>query len=436
MDDIQTQVLSLAPFVRALRRDLHQYPEAAWMEYRTAALAARHLLNLGYTVTMGEDAVQAEARLNPPDAVRSVGARERAVSQGADPALVARMGDGFTGLWGDLRCPDDAAVGPLVALRFDMDCNAVVECADADHLPAREGFASRHHGCMHACGHDGHTAMGMGLAAMIKALRPRLQGTVRLIFQPAEEAGQGGLAMTAAGAVKGVDRLLGVHLGIQASRTGEVICGTSHFLATTNFEVTFEGAPAHAGMNPQEGRNALLAACTAVQGMQAIARHGGGASRINVGQLLVEGASNVIPAKAWLSGETRGDTSAIDAYMMEEVERITEGAAGMWGCQGGIRRVGACPSGASSPELSALVEKVARRMPEFKHVIPMACFHASEDFTWLLNRVHEQGGLGTFLQIGANAPGGHHTGRFDVDEQALLLGMELLARVTAHCLSE
>lgn len=435
-DDIKAQVLGMAPLIAALRRDLHKHPESGWKEYRTAALAARHLLDLGYTVTMGADAVRADARLTAPDPVICARERRRAVAEGADPELVARMGDGLTGLWADLPCPGpDAADGPLIALRFDMDANELLETESPEHVPLREGFASRHAGTMHACGHDGHTAMGMGLAAVLKVLRPRLRGTVRLIFQPAEEDGLGAAPMAAAGAVDGVDRLFGLHLGIQAAHTGDLICGTTRFLATTTFNIHFTGRAAHAGIAPQEGRNALLAACAAALNMHAIPRHGDGASRINIGQFAAGDASNIIPAHATLIGETRGVTSAIDHYMMEEVARISEAAAQMWGCRCRLHRTSECPSGASSPDLIDVVERVARTMGTFTNILHTRDFWASEDFTWLMNRVQEHGGQATYIQLGTDRPAGHHTRRFDFDESALTSGMELLARLVADSLA-
>ena len=437
-DDIKAQVLGIAPLIVALRRDLHRHPESGWKEYRTASLAARHLLDLGYEVTMGADAVCAGARLTAPDPATCARERRRAVAEGAEPELVARMGDGLTGLWADLICPGPTATdegpGPLVALRFDMDANELLEIDVPEHLPVREGFASRHAGAMHACGHDGHTAMGMGLAAVLKTLRPCLRGTVRLIFQPAEEEGLGAAPMAAAGAVDGVDRLFGLHLGIQAAHTGDLICGTTDFLATTTFNIQFTGRAAHAGIAPQEGRNALLAACTATQNMHAISRHGDGASRINIGQFAAGDASNIIPAHATIIGETRGVTSAINNYMMDEVARMSEAAAQMWGCRSRLHRTSECPSGASSPELVDVVERVAHDMGGFRNIVHTRGFWASEDFTWLMNRVQEHGGHATYIQLGTDRPAGHHTRRFDFDETALASGMELLTRLVVDSL--
>ena len=428
--DVAALCAELAPRLVAWRRDVHAWPETAWREYRTAALVARQLRDLGYGVRLGREAMCPEARA-PVDAGIDARERARAVAEGADAALVEQMRGGCTALWAEM--PLGRGGGPLVALRFDMDANGVGECAAPDHAPAREGFASRHPGVMHACGHDAHIAMGLGVATILKRLGEAwgnaLGGRVRLLFQPAEESGQGARAMVLAGAVEGVDVLVGLHIGMSARALGEVVCGTTGFLATTTFEAEFHGQAAHAGMAPQKGRNALMAACAAVTAMQGISRHGEGASRVNVGQFRAEGAGNVVPAHAWIAGETRGHTDAIDAWMLAEAERMAEGAAHMWGCTHDFRQVSHCPGGGSDAALTARVERVARAVAGFDAIVPTRDFGASEDFTWFVQAVQRQGGQCAHIQLGTGRPAGHHTERFDLEEAALPLGVELLTRL-------
>lgn len=292
---------------------------------------------------------------------------------------------------------------------------------------------------MHACGHDGHVTIGLGLARLLAALRPELEarcrGRIRLIFQPAEEEGEGAPGMVAAGAVDGVSRLFGIHLSMQAGDSGTLVCGTTHFLATTNFEVFFDGRAAHAGLAPQEGRNALLAACTACTAMLGIARHGEGASRINVGEMRGGEAPNAIPAHAWFRGETRGENSDINGFMMAEVRRMVQGAARMHGCTARLFCQSYCPGASSHPELTALVGRVAEEMGGFTQILPQAEFRASEDFCWFMNKVEEDGGQAVYLQLGADRPSGHHTPRFTFDESVLPRGVELLARLALASLA-
>lgn len=413
-----------------LRRDLHRHPETAWAEYRTAALAAQELAACGFEVHMGAEACDPEACPRSFQAGRDEAERQRALAEGASPELVARMAGGLTALWGDMQLGDG---GPLIALRFDMDANAgLSECADARHQPAAEGFSSCHDGRMHACGHDGHMAIGLGLARVLARLRETcgdgLRGRVRLVFQPAEEEGEGAPGMVAAGAMRDVKALFALHIGMQAGGSGRLVCGTRGFLATTNFRIGFDGKSAHAGTAPQQGHNALLAACTAVCQMQAIPRHGEGASRINVGELHARETPNIIPAHAWLRGETRGATSAIDDYMMEAVRRIADAAARMHQCSAAVSVQSHCPGATSSPGLTALVERAARAMNCFDEIVPEADFGASEDCSWFMNYVQEQGGEAVYLQLGADRPSGHHTATFTFDEAVLPRGTALLSR--------
>lgn len=425
MDEILALVL---PKLSGWRRDLHAHPEACWREFRTASLILAHLDQLGFTICMGRKAC-ADPRMGVPSPSVLAAERQRALAEGADPAWVERMGDGYTGFWADLDC----GPGPSVAFRFDMDCNDVSESTDGDHRPRREGFASCHPGLMHACGHDGHAAVGMGLAEVLAALRPRLCGRIRLVFQPAEEGGRGALPMAEAGAVDGMDRLFGFHLGFRADRPGMLICGTQQFLATTKRDVVFSGKAAHAGAAPEEGKDALLAASAAVLGLHAIARNGHGGTRIAVGRLDGGTVRNVIAEAASLSMETRGETSELDAYMVAESERVLRAAADMWGCTCSWTNVGMAAGGSSSPELAELVAETAGEMAVWDNIVPLDAFGASEDFTWLMNRVQEAGGQAAYMQVGTARAAGHHSGRFDFDESALGRALELLVRLALRC---
>ncbi|MDR2696516.1 MAG: amidohydrolase [Deltaproteobacteria bacterium] len=424
---LQHQLAALAPRLAVWRRDLHSYPETAWTEFRTAALVARHVLDLGYSVRLGRQALDPSLISPRPDESALRAAQERAVREGADPKLVACMDGGCTALWADL--PGADAAGPVLAFRFDMDANAIQENMEQGHRPCGEGFASRHPGCMHACGHDGHTALGLGLATLLTHIREDMRGGVRLIFQPAEEGGSGARPMLKAGALDGVDYLVGLHIGIHAPHTGSIICGAKGFMASSGFDARYTGRAAHAGLAPHEGRNALLAACSATLGIYAITRHGDGSSRINVGQLQAGQARNVIPDSAVLKVETRGASTAIDAFMLQEAQRIVRAAGDMWNCACDLFPLKAIPGGASDSEMSARIARIARSMPAFTRVVQEEDFGATEDFTVLLEAVQKAGGQGAYIQIGAERAAGHHNERFDFDENALPSGLELLARI-------
>ncbi len=428
---IKQAATNLEPRLIQWRRDFHKHAETGWTEFRTAGKVAARLLELGYSVKLGAEAVTAADMMGVPPADQLARHMERAVAQGADPALVARMVGGLTGVVAELHCGH----GPTVALRFDMDANDIDEVADESHRPRREGFASINPGAMHACGHDGHVAMGLGVAEILAGLRPRLGGTVRLIFEPGEEGSRGARAMVSAGAVTGVDYILGGHIGFQAQKTGQLICATGKFLATTKFDVTYTGRPAHAGAAPEEGRNALLAAAAAALNLHAISRHGQGATRITVGTLIAGQGRNIIPANALYKMETRGETSEIDEYMAAEARRIIVAAAQMYGVEYDIIQVGGTKSGESSPDMRDRLRQTASEMDFFRDIIDYAAFGATEDYSHFMSVVQQNGGSGTYFMIGADLAAGHHTSRFDFDEAVLAPGVELTALTAARLLA-
>lgn len=423
-EKIKSLVAGLQDKMVARRRDLHKYPETAWTEYRTASIVADTLTQLGYEVHLGDDVVKADAMMGVPSAQELAAHEERALTQGANPDWVAKMRGGKTGVMGVMRF---GRPGPTVALRFDMDANDAVETTDPAHRPNQEGFASVNKGAMHACGHDGHTSIGLAVAEVLAALQDELAGTVKLLFQPAEEGVRGAKAMVAAGVVDDVDYLLGMHLGINLRQTGQVSCNTEGFLATTKIDATFTGVPAHAGAAPENGRNALLAAACAALNLHAISRHSQGASRINVGVMQAGTGRNVVPANAVLKLETRGTTSAINAYVYEQAVRILQGAAAMYGVEVALKEMGGAAGCGNTPALVARLEDIARRAGIFSDILPAGNIGGSEDCTYFMERVQQRGGQAAYIMVGTNESAGHHDFRFDFDEQAMLLAAQFLA---------
>jgi len=424
-DNFRRLVQEIEPLLIDYRRDFHRYPEAGWTEFRTGARIIEILLDLGYRVKTGADAVSKKDMLGVPSEKELKIHMERAVQQGANPEIVKSMEGGFTGIIGELNCGE----GPVVALRFDIDANDIDEPKDIKHRPYREGFASENQGVMHACGHDGHTAIGLGAAQILMKTKDQLKGKIRLIFQPGEEGVRGARAMAAAGAVDGVDYILGLHIGLQAVKNRQLICGTGKFLATSKLDVTFAGTPAHAGAKPEEGHNALLAAACAALNMHAISRHGKGSSRITVGTLNAGQARNVIPPNAELKMETRGETTEINEFMFNSVRNIIAGAAMMYGVDYEIKTVGTAKSGESSPEMIKEVKTIAQETGLFTEIIDYAAFGASEDFTNFMTEVQEKGGLGTYMMVGSTLASGHHDYYFDFDEAVLADSVELITKI-------
>jgi aminobenzoyl-glutamate utilization protein A len=433
--DLDKKIIQLAQGLEAKttarRRDLHQHPESGWTEFRTASMVIHQLRELGYAVQFGRDVLVPEECMGVPSGPVLAGHMRRAVEQGADPELVEQMAGGYTGVVGTM---DFGRPGKTVALRFDMDCNDVVEAEDARHRPFREGFASLNPGCMHACGHDGHTSAGLAVAEILATLKNDLCGRVKFIFQPAEEGVRGARGMAAKGIVDDVDFLLGAHL--MRPKIGYLGYDVQGFLATSKFDADFTGLPVHAGSDPEKGKNALLAAANAAINLQAIPRHSGGSTRVNVGVLNAGTGRNVVPAQAHMEVETRGATSAINAYMYDRAQQIIAGAAQMYDVQVKITQTGGAASGNNTPELSHYIRAVAERLGIFDTLDTLKDIGGSEDCSYFMERVQQHGGQAAYLIIGGSLAAVNHNSYFDFDEHALTLEAQLLSAAVCGLLSQ
>ena len=415
-----------------LRRDLHKHAEVAWTEFRTASIVADTLEQLGYTVQVGEKVIAADAMMGVPSAQELDRHIERALSQGAIPQWVEKMRGGKTGVVGIMQF---AKPGPTVALRFDMDANDATESTETKHRPVREGFASVNKGAMHACAHDGHTTVGLTVAKLLAAAKDELAGTIKLIFQPAEEGVRGAKAMAVAGVVDDVDYVLGMHFGVTMRKVGQLACKTIGFLATTKIDAVFTGLPAHAGAAPETGRNAMLAATTAVLNLHAISRHSQGASRINVGVMQAGSGRNVIPANAVIKFETRGTTSAINEYVRDEAVRIIEGAASMYGCTVTMQEMGGAAGGVNDEDLVTRLRQYAEKTNIFSEIAEAGNIGGSEDCTYFMERVQQRGGKAAYMMIGTELAAGHHDFLFDFNEEVLPKAAEFISGAAADLLT-
>ncbi len=283
------------------RRDFHKYAESGWTEFRTAAKVAETLDDLGFDLQLGQEVVDQEARMGVPDQEELAKHYQRAKDQGASQKYLKEFKGGFTGVVATLENGEGSTIG----FRFDMDAVEMNESSSKEHRPVKEGFASINENAAHACGHDGHTAIGLGLAEVLMKNKSKINGKIKLIFQPAEEGVRGAKSIVASGVLNDIDYLYGLHLGLGVE-SGKAHPGATGFLATSKFDAIFTGQPAHAGGNPEKGKNSLLAAATAVNNLYGIARHSQGPTRINVGQLNAGTGRNVIPDRARLVIETRG----------------------------------------------------------------------------------------------------------------------------------
>ena len=401
----------------AQRRDFHKYAEPGWFEMRTSSIIARKLTELGYEVLVGDQVCKKEARMGVPSDEELEAQYERAAAQGADPEFLPYTKGGMTGVVGILRCGE----GPTVAMRFDIDALGVFEEKDPSHRPSREGFASVNEGFMHACGHDGHATIGLGVAKVLMSIKDSLQGTIKLIFQPAEEGVRGAKSIVENGHLDGVDYLIGSHVSDKTEGDPAVVIPGSHgSLATTKYDVYFHGVSAHAGGSPEIGKNVMLAVGTAILNLYAIPRNSNGTSRVNVGTVVAGSGRNVIADVAKMEIEVRGETTEINQFMEDYAKNIIEGAAKMHGCTCEMKLMGAAYSLTSDGELMDRIKRVC----EEKLQLPVSDITSSknggsEDVSYMMRRVQEQGGQATFMRALTKMAAPGHNRRFDFDEQVL-----------------
>lgn len=414
-----------------LRRDFHRYPEPGWLEYRTTVKIIDELEKMGLPLVWGRDLYEADCRLGLPEPEEDRAAVRRAVEETGREDLIAGMAGGFTGAMAVIA---GAGKGPAVGIRVDIDSNELEESADREHRPAREGFASAHRGCMHGCGHDGHAAIGLGAARILCANRDKLNGTVYLFFQAAEEGGRGAQAVVKKGLLTNLDYFYGGHIGINQAPLGTVSASTYGFMAGTKFDVEFTGRASHAGKAPEEGANAVGAAASAVLNLLAISRSGKGISRVNVGKIQGGSGRNVIPDRALIKAETRGGSREVSAYMFRRAMSVCRGAAEMYGCGMNYKIMGESQDAQCDGELARFVERSAAGLPGIREIIPAADMGAGENITFMMNEVSGHGGRTTFMLLGADIKAPHHSARFDFDEGVLPLSARLFAKLALDLL--
>jgi aminobenzoyl-glutamate utilization protein A len=404
-------------FLITLRRAFHQYPEVGFTEFWTTSKICELLSDWGYELFYGK-ALYTEDSLKRIRGIVAEKIRDNAYALAQkklhDHQWLDHLKGGCTGVIAHLK---GTQPGPKIGFRFDIDGLPIQESTDPTHIPFEQGFISTNSN-MHACGHDGHITIGLGLAKRLCEHQRALKGDVYLIFQPAEETPLGGSVFSQLDIIQQLDYVIPVHVGLINQR--KIVCGLS-FLASQQCEVRFIGSGSHAGGAPEKGRNALLAACHAVCALYGIARHSEGISRINVGQFISDNATNVISDTAEFAIDIRGESNEIARYLAEQAEKIVQGAARMYSVNGHFQQRSETITVSNSPAMMDLAETAALKagVPQDailkEHFVPV-----SEDATYLMQAVRNSGGLSSYLCVGSPTVGGHHNSRFDFDEDILL----------------
>lgn len=403
----------------AFRRDLHRHAEPGFLEYRTAGRIAAALAGLPIRLLTGEQAHDLSGVVGFPAPAERDRWADLAVAAGADPERTAWFRDHGTALVAEIV---GNRPGPVWGIRTDIDALPIAEADDTRHRPARDGFGSTT-GAMHACGHDCHAAIGVGL--LHRLADHNFPGTVRVLFQPAEEGVRGAQTMIDAGMLDGVNRMLGVHVS-GGLPTSTVVASVAGGMATRKLAVTFRGVAAHASGSPQDGRNALLAAATASLGIMALPRFSGTDTRLNVGTLHAGDNVNIVPAWAELTCEARADDDEVIEDLVDRVRRVITGSAASYGVEHEVVITGRAVTLAPSPELVDAVFAAARSVPAVPAVVRSAPQGGSDDVNQMIAAVQQAGGLGAYLNIGAASVAPHHNPWFDPDEAAIPTGVQVL----------
>ena len=375
----------------AWRRDLHQHPELGFHEQRTASIIARALQDLGLEVQTGI----------------------------AETGVVAVI--------------DGARPGRTVMLRWDMDALPIQEATGAP-------YASTTPGVMHACGHDGHVAIGLGVARVLCSRRENLQGRVKLVFQPAEEGLGGAERMIAAGVLEdpSPDAALGVHLW-NMRPVGWVGIGDGPVMAGAEvLEIEILGKGGH-GAAPHQACDPVPAAAQIISALQTIVSRNldpHAAAVISITQVHAGEAFNVIPDRVVLRGTIRTFDPDVRQTVLRRVTEVAVGVAGALGCTARVRLTPLTPPVVNDPAVAERVRATARRL--FPGVVLDEAERSmvSEDMAYFLQAVP-----GCFALVGSADPARglgapHHNPQFDFDEAALPRAVALLAAATLDLLDE
>jgi amidohydrolase len=362
-----------------IRRRIHMYPEPGFKEFETAGTIQSELdrLQIPYTVV-------------PPTGVV-------AAVEGERP-------------------------GQTVALRADMDALELEE--EAGH-----GYASRNPGLCHACGHDAHVAMLLGAAGILSERKSRLAGTVRLIFQPAEESFGGARTVVGAGGLEGASAIFGMHIlgrlpaGMAAVASGPVMAAANHF------QIRVKGRGGHGGM-PHEGADAAVAAASVVMNLQSLVSREINpleTAVISIGRLHAGTAYNILAASAEMEGTTRCFTETVNSALEEKMERIVRHTALACGAEAEMTYTRSVPPTVNDPGLTAIAETSIDRICGPEKRVQMSPVTGAEDFAFYLEKVP-----GVFVFLGGgneqkNLLYPQHHPSFDIEEDALEVGAALYA---------
>ncbi len=380
-DDIGHEVALLKDKLIELRRDFHRNPELSFQEHRTADIAANYLEKVGWEVTRG----------------------------------IAG-----TGVLGILK---GASPGPTILLRVDIDALPIQEPKDRE-------YSSQVDGAMHACGHDGHTAVGMVVAELLSSRRDSIKGNIKLVFQPAEEVMGGALPMIEAGVMKDppVDNVLSFHLwsglpvGQVTSQAGPI------FSSADEIKISVQGKGGHGGM-PHLAVDPILISCHVVTALQSVLSREvqpSQAAVLGFGTIHGGTAFNVVSDEVQLTGTVRTLDDSVRHHILRRAEEISVNVAKGLRGEARFEHVQGAPAVINDPRVSRLVADVAAPIVGEENVVTITPPQVGDDATYFLR---EAPGCYFLVGCGNEARGitaSHHSQHFDIDEDSLPIAAQVL----------
>ena len=392
MTSILSQAEELFPYTRDLRRDFHRHPELGFQEHRTAEIIVRELSNL-------ED-------------------------------MVIQAGVAGTGVVGTLK---GGKPGRVILLRFDMDALPVEENTGVD-------YSSENKGVMHACGHDGHLAIGLTTARLLHEGRENLPGTIKFVFQPAEEGLGGAVAMIKEGILSDPvpEVALALHLWNEKPLGWIGITDGPMMSASETFQVRITGKGGHGG-KPHESIDPIVAAAGIINVLQSIVSRE--IPPLDSGVITVSSihggeAHNVVPEQVILSGTIRSFTEETRDLLLKRFHEVVEQTAAAYLCRARITIEDISPAVNNDPKIAAVLRQTAGEL--FPQAVIDQGYQtmASEDMAFMMQEIP-----GCYCLIGsANSERGldakHHQPEFNFDEQALTQGVALLVSAVHDLLKD
>jgi amidohydrolase len=386
LKNVRLEIRALQPQLVEWRRQIHQKPELGFQEKITAEFIAQKLQNWG---------------------------------------IVHQTGIAQTGIVAIIK-GEKPGNGKVLAIRADMDALPIQE---QNQVP----YCSQHDGVMHACGHDGHTAIALGTAYYLNQHRQDFSGTVKIIFQPAEEGPGGAKPMIAAGVLKNpdVDAIIGLHLwnnlplGTVGVRSGALMA------AVELFRCTIFGKGGH-GAIPHQTVDSVVVAAQIVNALQTIVSRNVNpidSAVVTVGELHAGTAVNVIADTARMGGTVRYFNPALAGFFKERIQQIIAGICQSHGASYDLDYIHLYPPVINDPEIAELVRSVAEAVIETPiGIVPECQTMGGEDMSFFLQEVP-----GCYFFLGSANPEKkldypHHHPQFDFDETALPMGVEMFVR--------